>query len=138
MELKVFLNFFLCVSLVDSYEWLKAEARHRSINNEETPIDLLFASGLSKMVATSLTYPHEVIRSRMMDFRGPSGQQQQGIRETFRRVVQNEGYAALYTGIHVSLVRVVPNCCITFMTYEMILRWTKRQLGRGNSSNSTE
>ena len=81
------------------------------------------------MVASSTTYPHEVIRSRMMDFRG--SKKPQGLRDTFWRIVQKEGYGALYTGIHVSLVRVVPNCCITFMTYEMMLRWAKRQFGGG-------
>jgi len=78
------------------------------------------------MVATSLTYPHEVIRSRMMDYRGDNTNKN-GLLRTLRRVTQNEGYAALYTGIHVSLLRVVPNCCVTFMTYEMILRWSKQR-----------
>jgi solute carrier family 25 folate transporter 32 len=110
-----------------TYEFFKAEARERSETNEESALDLLFASGISKMVATSLTYPHEVVRSRMMDQRGGQGQQR-SLRQTFTRIVKNEGFGALYTGIHVSLVRVVPNCCITFMTYEMILRWTKARL----------
>ncbi len=110
-----------------TYEFFKAEARERSETNEESALDLLLASGFSKMVATSLTYPHEVVRSRMMDHRG-SSEEQQSLRQTFLRIVRNEGFGALYTGIHVSLVRVVPNCCITFMTYEMILRWTKSKL----------
>jgi len=110
------------------YEYLKAEARQRSSNNEESAFHLLLASGTSKMVATSLTYPHEVVRSRMMDFRGGHEEgQKQTLRNTFMRIIRNEGYRGLYTGISVSLVRVVPNCCITFISYELILRWTKSQ-----------
>ena len=110
-----------------TYEYFKAEARERSSNNQESAIDLLFASGISKMIATSLTYPHEVVRSRMMDFRGDSSEQL-SLRRTFVRILEREGFSALYTGIHVSLVRVVPNCCITFMTYELILRWVKSKI----------
>jgi Mitochondrial carrier protein. len=106
------------------YEYLKAEARKRSVNNEETALDLLLASATSKMVATSITYPHEVIRSRIMDYRGDDAARKSLI-STFKRIVRNEGVRALYTGIHVSLVRVLPNCCITFMSYEMILKWSK-------------
>ena len=110
-----------------AYEYFKAEARERSANDQESAMDLLFASGISKMIATSLTYPHEVVRSRMMDNRGDASQQI-SLRKTFVNIVRNEGFGALYTGIHVSLVRVVPNCCITFMTYELILRWVKSKI----------
>jgi len=106
------------------YEYLKAEARSRSTNNEESALDLLMASGMSKMIATSLTYPHEVVRSRLMDYRGHD-KSRKGLLNTVKRILKNEGIGALYTGIHVSLVRVIPNCCITFMTYEMILRYAK-------------
>jgi solute carrier family 25 folate transporter 32 len=79
------------------------------------------------MVATSITYPHEVIRSRIMDYRGDDATRKSLI-STFKRIVKNEGVGALYTGIHVSLVRVLPNCCITFMSYEMILKWAKSNI----------
>lgn len=105
------------------YEKLKSEARKRSPTNVESPFDLLLSSGLSKMIATTLTYPHEVVRSRMMDYRCDGNAASNGLVATCRRIIKNEGWGALYTGIHVSMLRVVPNCCITFVTYEMILRW---------------
>jgi solute carrier family 25 folate transporter 32 len=40
------------------YEFLKSEARKKN-KQEESPVDLLLASGLSKMCASLLTYPHE-------------------------------------------------------------------------------
>jgi solute carrier family 25 folate transporter 32 len=110
-----------------AYEFLKAEARERSTTNQESAFDLLLASGISKMLATSLTYPHEVVRSRMMDSRGLHGEQL-SLRQAVTRIIRKEGFGALYTGIHVSLVRVVPNCCITFMTYELFLRWAKSKI----------
>ncbi|KAK1744922.1 mitochondrial carrier protein [Skeletonema marinoi] len=75
---------------------------------------------LSKMAAASITYPHEVIRSRMMDARGANAGK--NIFDTMRFIVKNEGYAGLYTGLKVSLLRVVPNCCVTFVSYELIAR----------------
>eukprot|EP00561_Arcocellulus_cornucervis_P001513 CAMPEP_0185808548 /NCGR_PEP_ID=MMETSP1322-20130828/5672_1 /TAXON_ID=265543 /ORGANISM="Minutocellus polymorphus, Strain RCC2270" /LENGTH=375 /DNA_ID=CAMNT_0028504771 /DNA_START=427 /DNA_END=1554 /DNA_ORIENTATION=+ len=110
------------------YEYLKSEARRNSTRGEESPADLLLASGVSKMCASLLTYPHEVIRSRMMDARGADAGM--GAIRTIGRIVNSEGVGGLYAGIHVSLLRVVPNCCITFMSYELILRYAKEQMRR--------
>lgn len=115
------------------YERLKAEARKRSPGEEESALDLLLASGLSKMAAASITYPHEVIRSRMMDARGANAGK--NIFDTMRFIVKNEGYAGLYTGLKVSLLRVVPNCCVTFVSYELIARWVRNEMGNKNGSS---
>ena len=109
------------------YERLKMEARKRSSTDQESPIDLLLASGISKMTAAILTYPHEVIRSRMMDSRSTTSM---GVLDTARHIVKHEGYAGLYSGIKVTLFRVVPNCCVTFVSYELIARWVKREMKR--------
>ena len=61
-----------------------------------------------------------------MDARG--GDAGMGAVRTIGRIVKSEGIGGLYTGIHVSLLRVVPNCCVTFLTYELILRYTKEHL----------
>uniref|UniRef100_A0A7S4W391 Mitochondrial carrier protein n=1 Tax=Ditylum brightwellii TaxID=49249 RepID=A0A7S4W391_9STRA len=111
------------------YEWLKAEARKVSPTNEESPFHLLLSSGISKMTASVLTYPHEVIRSRMMDARGASSAG--NVFTMASRIIKEEGWRTMYKGLHVSLVRVVPNCCITFMTYELILRWARDNMKYG-------
>ena len=113
------------------YERLKAEARRRSPNKEESALDLLLASGLSKMTAATITYPHEVIRSRMMDARGASAGK--NVFETMRYIIKSEGYGGLYTGLRVSLLRVVPNCCVTFVSYELIARWVRNEMNKNES-----
>jgi len=105
------------------YEFFKAEARARNYPQPEKPIDLLLASALAKLSASLLTYPHEVIRSRMMDARGIHANL--SLVQTVQTLIQSEGYLSLYAGLHVSLARVVPNCCITFLTYELGLRWAR-------------
>lgn len=118
------------------YERLKAEARNRSPNGEESPLDLLIASGLSKITAAVITYPHEVIRSRMMDARGPMAGK--NVYRMAKHIVQNEGYGGLYVGLRVSLLRVVPNCCVTFVSYELIARWVRAQMGERTREKENE
>jgi len=92
------------------YEQLKKTLRHTK--HQESALDLLVASGLSKMTASLLTYPHEVIRSRMMDARTNVG-----FWQTCRKIHGAEGFLGFYAGLPVSLIRVIPNTCITFLTY---------------------
>eukprot|EP00586_Coscinodiscus_wailesii_P008407 CAMPEP_0172522686 /NCGR_PEP_ID=MMETSP1066-20121228/293261_1 /TAXON_ID=671091 /ORGANISM="Coscinodiscus wailesii, Strain CCMP2513" /LENGTH=185 /DNA_ID=CAMNT_0013305715 /DNA_START=580 /DNA_END=1137 /DNA_ORIENTATION=+ len=112
------------------YEWLKAQARAKNHNrnkkSQEGALDLFLASGMSKVIASSLTYPHEVVRSRMMDARAET--KRRSLIGTVRNIIEKEGALSLYSGLPVTLVRVVPNCCITFVTYELILRWAKENI----------
>ena len=109
------------------YEWLKTTLVKRRTTAEAEPnaMELFLASGLSKMSASLLTYPHEVIRSRMMDARGASGTT---LWRTAGRVYAQEGVLGFYSGLPVALIRVIPNCCITFMTYELLLRFAKDEI----------
>jgi solute carrier family 25 folate transporter 32 len=108
------------------YEFLKAEARSRNYDGKERPIDLLLASGLSKICGSLVSYPHEVLRSRMMDARGVEAGK--SLIKVMRQVISAEGYVGLYRGLTLSLIRVLPNCCVTFTTYELFMRWSKDNL----------
>ena len=108
-----------------AYEQLKLFARQRRPENKETALDLLLASFLAKMTASLLTYPHEVLRSRMMDSRASIAPT---LRGTAWKIWNKEGIGGFYTGLPVTLIRVIPNCCITFLTYELLLRWSQEQI----------
>jgi solute carrier family 25 folate transporter 32 len=110
------------------YEQLKSKFRERRNKGEgdETTVDLLLASGLSKSTASLLTYPHEVIRSRMMDARTSVT-----FVGTCRRIYVTEGAKGFYTGLPISLIRVIPNTMLTFWVYETTLRYMRRKLEAG-------
>jgi solute carrier family 25 folate transporter 32 len=47
---------------------------------------------------------------------------------TCRRIYAKEGMIGFYAGLPISLIRVIPNTCITFLTYEMFLRYAKDKI----------
>ena len=118
------------------YERLKQQIRIANPEQHQlSATDLLVASGLSKMTASLLTYPHEVIRSRMMDARTTTGPVQ--LRATCRTIFQNDGMAGFYAGLPVSLLRVIPNTCLTFVTYELVLRWSRQHFLETSTTEDT-
>jgi Mitochondrial carrier protein len=113
------------------YEHLKV--RLRGSKRHESAADLLLASSASKIAASLVSYPHEVIRSRMMDSRRPRPHDAAAAADitfagTCRAIYRNEGLRGFYAGLPVSVLRVIPNTCVTFVTYELFLRWTQQQL----------
>jgi len=113
------------------YEELKRWANHGS--DEPLPArQILFCSAIAKMTASVVTYPHEVIRTRLQLIKRPvvasaAGTPQSypriGIIKTAKSIVRNEGWRSLYRGLSVNLVRTVPNSAVTMLTYEMLMRY---------------
>ena len=85
---------------------------------------LLFAS-VARIVATSLTYPHEVLRTRVRE-EHVGGTQYTSVVRAFKSVVKQDGVAGLYRGIGVHMMRVVPNAAILFTVYEFVLKTSMR------------
>ncbi|KAL7572509.1 hypothetical protein ACA910_000333 [Epithemia clementina (nom. ined.)] len=109
------------------YEALKKKLRLNKRDN--APAEFLAASAFSKMVACLISYPHEVIRSRMQDARAPYV----GLFETCQRMYVKEGLLGFYSGLPITLVRVLPNTCLTFLTYELLLQWARSQIEKDRS-----
>ena len=73
------------------------------------------AAGSAKFFAALVTYPHEVIRTRLRQAPMENGRQKYiGIVQCFRTIIREEGVASLYGGLTPHMLRVVPSAAIMF------------------------
>ncbi|RDA94240.1 hypothetical protein CP533_0564 [Ophiocordyceps camponoti-saundersi (nom. inval.)] len=132
-----------------TYEFLKTSFTGQGMGAVPTQgesahwLGILSASILSKILASSATYPHEVIRTRLQTQRRPlvgehylqglgvstpasgasvGGPKYRGIVMTFRTILREEGWRAFYAGLGTNMMRAVPAATVTMLTYEYVMR----------------
>jgi solute carrier family 25 folate transporter 32 len=135
-----------------TYEYLKTRFTGQGMgesneeDNKSHVFGILGASILSKILASTATYPHEVIRTRLQTQRRPlageefaqgmgvtsggSGGTQapaekpryQGVVHTFRVILAEEGWRAFYAGLGTNMMRAVPAATVTMLTYEYVMK----------------
>ncbi|XP_068507452.1 solute carrier family 25 member 36-A isoform X2 [Syngnathus scovelli] len=102
---------------------LEAKAPQNMDEQEEVSKDasdfvgMMLAAATSKTCATSMAYPHEVIRTRLRE----EGTRYRSFFQTLTTVPKEEGFRALYRGLTTHLVRQIPNTAIMMCTYEMVV-----------------
>lgn len=130
-----------------TYEFLKTTFTGQGMGEAPGPGErshwtgILSASILSKILASSATYPHEVIRTRLQTQRRPVAGEQflqgmgatgapapkpespkyRGIVMTFRTILREEGWRAFYAGLGTNMTRAVPAATVTMLTYEFVM-----------------
>ncbi|GAA5927790.1 uncharacterized protein JCM15063_005995 [Sporobolomyces koalae] len=138
-----------------TYEELKkwrVESRRKRIPNESeqdskklSNFEYIVMSGFAKLVAISLTYPYQVIRSRIQyqphhslsilsDSNHPRNPYT-SIPDVVRRTYRTEGLRGFYKGIATNAIRILPGTCVTFVVYEQCSRWLEKL---GTAKNRTE
>jgi solute carrier family 25, member 33/36 len=123
------------------YERMKLSLARREARRQQTPgytrtwgdeveeyAGKFTAAMGAKFIASALTYPHEVARTRLRQAptvttsTGKVVVKYTGLIQCFRLVAKEEGLAGLYGGMTPHLLRTVPSAGIMFGMYEIILR----------------
>ncbi|KAI0640712.1 mitochondrial carrier [Trametes meyenii] len=85
-------------------------------------IGMLGSAGTAKCVASLITYPHEVLRTRLRQPLVDGKVKYTGLWQTLRLVIAEEGARSLYGGLSAHLMRVIPNAAVMYSIYEAVLR----------------
>ena len=154
------------------YEYLKekfvglemGETSEKAGDGMQETAGILAATLISKVCATSATYPHEVLRTRLQTQQrhfSPEGSHDgvsathhsqnvstakrvsnsdgsayrpryQGVLQTFRVILRDEGWRAFYNGMGTNMIRAVPAAMTTIFTYETIkgMLWRLQEEGK--------
>jgi len=86
------------------------------------------AAAGAKLIAAVVTYPHEVVRTRLrqapttISDTGKVTVKYTGLVQCFKLVAKEEGMAGLYGGMTPHLLRAVPSAAIMFGVYEVFLK----------------
>ncbi|CAM9016606.1 hypothetical protein WICANDRAFT_76973 [Wickerhamomyces anomalus NRRL Y-366-8] len=82
--------------------------------------EYIIMSCVSKITATLMVYPCQVLKSRLQDYESITK------RKTVKQVVEGiwrlEGIGGFYKGVVPNIIRVLPATCITFGVYEQMRR----------------
>ncbi|EMC96953.1 hypothetical protein BAUCODRAFT_32699 [Baudoinia panamericana UAMH 10762] len=93
-----------------------------------TNLDYLYLSAVSKIFAGSITYPYQLVRTRLQ-VDGVGGRYK-GAWDVVRKVWAREGFVGFYKGLVPNIIRVLPSTCVTFLVYENMKHHLPRMWGQ--------
>lgn len=97
-------------------QWLILEHIKQRTETASNPMHLFGYASLSKILATIMWYPHEVVRTRMRE----RGNRYINSFHCLIQIARSESLLALYSGLNIQLVRVVPNFAITVSIFNLL------------------
>uniref|UniRef100_A0A8C6SU15 Solute carrier family 25 member 36a n=1 Tax=Neogobius melanostomus TaxID=47308 RepID=A0A8C6SU15_9GOBI len=103
--------------LLESKAHTSMDEEDEAVKDASDFVGMMLAAATSKTCATTIAYPHEVIRTRLRE----EGSKYRSFFQTLLTVPKEEGYRALYRGLTTHLVRQIPNTAIMMCTYEVVV-----------------
>jgi solute carrier family 25 folate transporter 32 len=80
---------------------------------------LLVMSGFAKIFAGTVTYPYQVVRSRLQTY-DSEARFGKGIRGVMVKIWREDGFRGFYRGLGPNIVKVLPSTWVTFLVYENV------------------
>ncbi|PMD28441.1 mitochondrial carrier protein-like protein [Hyaloscypha hepaticicola] len=109
-------------------------SQHKGVENRGGEIEklgntaTLVISGSAKIFAGTVTYPYQVIRSRLQTYQAEV-RFGKGIRGVAATIWKEEGWRGFYRGLGTNVVRVLPATWVTFLVYENVRYYVPRLRG---------
>ncbi|KAK5074383.1 hypothetical protein LTS08_005336 [Lithohypha guttulata] len=120
------------------YEFFKTQftgygiGEHPADEKGSTWVGITAATFLSKTCASTATYPHEVLRTRLQtqqrryNMTNTDGMKMankyNGFVQTCKIMLKEEGWRGFYAGLGTNLIRAIPSAMTTMLTYEFLQR----------------
>ena len=108
------------------YEELKSFSIHVQGGESVGTMAPLLLGACSKVIASTTTYPYQVIKARIQRLTLVGEVPYTGTIDCIRRTFQQEGIIGFYKGLAPNLIRIAPASGLTFFTYELIVGWLRR------------
>ncbi|XP_012691870.1 calcium-binding mitochondrial carrier protein Aralar1 [Clupea harengus] len=86
-------------------------------------LQLLAAGAIAGVPAASLVTPADVIKTRLQVAARAGQTSYTGVIDCFRKIMQEEGFKALWKGAGARVFRSSPQFGVTLVTYELLQRW---------------
>ncbi|XP_063306355.1 solute carrier family 25 member 32 [Pelobates fuscus] len=102
-----------------AYEELKLEYNkylNRPCDTKLNTVEYITMAALSKIFAVTMTYPYQVVRTRLQD----QHNKYNGVMDVISRTWRKEGVHGFYKGLVPNILKVTPACCITFVVFEKV------------------
>ncbi|XP_062099584.1 probable mitochondrial adenine nucleotide transporter BTL3 [Humulus lupulus] len=100
-----------------AYDTYRSHLMKTSGNEESTNFERFLAGAAAGITATILCLPMDTIRTRMV---APGGEALGGVIDTFRHMIQTEGFFSLYKGLGPSIVSMAPSGAVFYGVYDIL------------------
>eukprot|EP00818_Percolomonas_sp_WS_P001635 CAMPEP_0117436044 /NCGR_PEP_ID=MMETSP0759-20121206/804_1 /TAXON_ID=63605 /ORGANISM="Percolomonas cosmopolitus, Strain WS" /LENGTH=287 /DNA_ID=CAMNT_0005227631 /DNA_START=150 /DNA_END=1013 /DNA_ORIENTATION=+ len=109
---------FVCYDILKKY-YLQLFENDDALRAHES----FLCGGLTKIMAVGITYPLQVVKTRLQDQQNKThAVQYRGMVDCFKRMYSVEGFWSFYRGIWPVVARMAPQAAVTFMFYEKMMK----------------
>lgn len=107
------------------YEWLKTKVNEQGFEGggKQPAWASVLIGGASKIIASTVTYPYQVIKSRIQQREASFGEvRYSGMLDCIVKTWRHEGLFGFLRGVVPNALKVAPSAALTFVVYEETLK----------------